>query len=210
MNFEIPALNGNPPKKLIVFLHGLGSNGQDLLGLVPYLQDSLPDCHFYSPNGIQECDMHPFGFQWFSLQDRDPHVIAKELELSAPQVLDIIDEKLAELELEYKDLILFGFSQGTMLSLYISTSLSDNISATIGFSGAFFEPKNLNDLSSPICLIHGTNDDVVPFQKLMDAEENLKRLGAKKIIAHKIDGLGHSIDLQGLKYAIDFINENER
>ena len=61
---------GGEADALVVLLHGLGADGNDLFGLVPHLAQVLPGAAFVSPHAPFPCDMAPFGRQWFSLQDR--------------------------------------------------------------------------------------------------------------------------------------------
>lgn len=210
MTFEVSTLSGESPNKLVVLLHGLGSNGQDLLSLVPYIQKSFPNYHFFSPNGIEKCDMSPYGYQWFSLKNRDPEILRKELERVTPIVLDVIEEKLNELKLTYENLILIGFSQGTMLSLYLTTSLNDKISGVVGYSGAYLPPKVVNNLKTPICLIHGTDDEVVGYSNLKNSKNRLQESGVQVVETHGIKGLTHSIDLEGLNIAVEFLKNKEK
>ena len=198
------------PKYLVVFLHGLGSNGDDLISLVPYFADSLPDAHFYSPNGIEKCDMSPVGYQWFSLRDRNLDFMKSELERTSQLALDLIEQKLNELNLSYENLILIGFSQGTMMSLYLAHSQPNKMAAVVGFSGAFFPPEFPNNNGTPICLVHGMEDEVVSYQSMEHARERLEKIGVKTIETFGVKNLGHTIDLSGLKFAVDFINNHVR
>jgi phospholipase/carboxylesterase len=208
-NLEIEPKNKNA-KNLVVLLHGLGSDGQDLLGLVPFFRDALPDCHFFSPNGIERCDMSPFGYQWFSLSNRDLHFMQSELERSTPMVLDIIESKLNELKLTFEDLILIGFSQGTMMSLYIAHAFEFKVKAVVGFSGAFFPPAEIKNNKSPICLIHGEEDDVVSFSSMASSKDRLEKSGVKEIETLGIKNLTHTIDLSGIEFAKNFIIKHLR
>ncbi len=204
-SLEVKPLSGNIANKLIIFLHGLGSDGQDLIGLTPYFAPSLQDAHFYSPNGIEKCDLSPFGYQWFSLKNRDPNIIAGEIERVSQSVLDLIEAKLNELKLTYEDLAIIGFSQGTMLGLYLCHAFELNIGAMVGFSGAFLPPSVIKNNKTPICLIHGTSDEVVSFASMTHAEERLKNIGVKIVETHSIQNIGHTIDLNGLKFATNFL-----
>ena len=112
---EIPPLS--KPEKLMVMLHGLGSDGNDLINLVPYLQQSMSNCHFISPHGIEPYDMAPFGRQWFSLKDRDAKTVLKLLATNAHSVKNLIEQQQKALSLTNKDTILLGFSQGAMVAL---------------------------------------------------------------------------------------------
>ena len=69
-----PPLAGGKPRKLVILLHGLGADGNDLIGLQQYWGRLLPEAEFISPNAPFPCDMAPYGYQWFSVQDRTPDV----------------------------------------------------------------------------------------------------------------------------------------
>jgi phospholipase/carboxylesterase len=97
---ELKAASG-VTKRLVIFLHGLGADGNDLLSIGPMLE--LPDTHFASPNAPFPCDMAPHGYQWFSLLDRDPTRIVKEINIAAPILSTYIDAQLAKHQLTPKD-----------------------------------------------------------------------------------------------------------
>ncbi|MCZ6886532.1 MAG: hydrolase [Rickettsia endosymbiont of Ixodes persulcatus] len=194
-----------PPKKLVVLLHGVGSDGNDLIGLVPYIKNDLPDCHFISPHGIQPYDMAPYGRQWFSLQDRSPHIIARLIASNIKLLEDIIKQKQEELNLTNKDTIIIGFSQGTMVGLYLTLIQQEPFFCTIGFSGVLIPPTEVNNKLTPICLIHGELDDVVSVSEMYNASNYLSKLHIDHS-GHKLTSLAHSIDGRGLEIALNFIN----
>ena len=112
-------------EKLVVMLHGVGSDGNDLISLVPDIKKFMPTCHFISPHGIEAYDMAHFGGQWFSLQDRTPSTILNLIDSNVSLVGNLIEQKQNSLSLTNKDTILFGFSQGTMMGLYLTLSTKD-------------------------------------------------------------------------------------
>jgi phospholipase/carboxylesterase len=194
------------PSKLMVFLHGVGSDGNDLISLVPYMQDSLREYHFISPHGIEEYDMAPFGRQWFSLQDRSRNTITKLVQNNAPKVQAQINQKQNELGIENKDTVIFGFSQGTMMGIYLTLTQEKSYHAMIGFSGRLISPQEPKNTSTPICLIHGLNDDIV------EANESRKtaQYCQKHDINHElllIPNLTHSIDGQGIEFSLRFLQK---
>lgn len=191
-------------KNLMVMLHGYGSNGDDLIALKPFFEDLMPDTYFYSPNGIEECELGVYGYQWFSLMDRTDEAIQRELDEKGETVRDMIEAKMNELDISHENTILLGFSQGTMLSLYLALSSSEAFKSVIGFSGRLFLPKNITNKNTPICLIHGKNDDVVPYSSLDLAKGQLDRLGIK-IDTLGIENLAHSIDMEGINFAVNFL-----
>src|SRR5579875_2713648 len=63
---------GGKPRRLVLLLHGLGADGNDLIGLAPHWSPLLPEAEFLSPNAPFPCDFAPYGYQWYSVQDRSP------------------------------------------------------------------------------------------------------------------------------------------
>ena len=194
-----------PAKKLVVLLHGIGSDGHDLIGLVPYIKNDLPNCHFIAPNGIEPYDMAPYGRQWFSLQDHSPHIMVKLIANNVAKLGDIIKQKQKGLNLTNKDTIIIGFSQGTMIGLYLTLVQKEPFFCTIGFSGALIPPMEVNNKFTPICLIHGELDEVVRVSEMYNALNYLSELHIDRS-GHKLTSLAHSIDGRGLEIAINFIN----
>src|SRR6185312_13906087 len=114
-----PPLAGGKPRQLVILLHGLGADGNDLIGLQQYWGPLVPDAEFISPNAPFPCDMAAYGYQWFSVQDRTPATVLAAVRAVAPSLDGFIDEELEKRGLEDKDAALVGFSQGTMMSLYV-------------------------------------------------------------------------------------------
>lgn len=195
-------------KNLMIMLHGYGSNGDDLASLAPFFEKYLPDTYFYSPDGIEQCEMGAFGYQWFSLMDRSDEAISRELHEKGAKIKTLIDVKMQELNIEPENTILLGFSQGTMLSLYLSLMSEQSYKAVIGFSGRLFLPKDVQNTQTPICLIHGKEDDVVPYSSLDLAKGQLERLGVAKLETLGINNLAHSIDMDGIRFAVEFLVKN--
>src|SRR5215469_5079921 len=128
--------SGGAPRQLVILLHGLGADGNDLIGLAPYWAPLLPEAEFVSPDAPFPCDMAPFGRQWFSLQDRSPAAILAGVRASAPILDAFLDDALAARELAPAQLALVGFSQGTMMSLYVAPRRTAPVAGVVGYSGA--------------------------------------------------------------------------
>ena len=75
-------------------LHGLGADGQDLIGIAPHWAQVLPNAAFVSPNAPFPCDMAPYGYQWFSVQDRSPEAMLSGVRMAASPLDDFIDREL--------------------------------------------------------------------------------------------------------------------
>jgi len=201
--------SGQPPKQLVIFLHGLGADGSDLIDLAPYFATRLPDALFLSPDAPEPCDMAPFGKQWFSLQDQSPEAMLAGVETAAKTVNAFIDAKLAELGLTDEQLALVGFSQGTMTALHLALRRPKACAAVLGYSGLLVAPDRLADeitVRPQVLLVHGDEDDVVPHQFMPFAQQALSRLGVPAL-SLSCPGLGHSIDDEGLKAGIEFVSQ---
>lgn len=199
--------SGGKPDSLVIFLHGLGANGQDLLGLAYEFKAELPDTLFISPDAPFHCDMAPMGYQWFSLQEWAPEAILKGVQDTAPILMDFIESQAHEYEVPLSRVALVGFSQGTMMSLYVGPRLSERIAGIVGYSGAFIEEEGV-DLSTlrkpPMLLIHGMADMVVPVSAYYHARDKLESAG------FTVEGgvtpmLPHSIDMRGIHDARLFL-----
>lgn len=211
-----PSLNGpeaapksGAVKRLAIFLHGVGADGNDLLSLGGFLAPQLPDTQFLSPNAPFKFDMAPFGYQWFSLLDRAPAKLLAGVQTAAPILDAYIDAQRDRFKLSDSDIALIGFSQGTMTALYTALRRTRPLAGIVGFSGALIGDELLvKEVKSrmPVCLIHGEEDDVVPFGALTHAEQSLRAHGVD-VTAHARAGLGHGIDEQGLAIATAFLKK---
>ena len=203
------ALNGKAAN-LVVFLHGFGSNGDDLISLAPYWAKLLPDAAFVSPNAPFPCEMTPFGFQWFSLESRDPQSKLAGVKVAAPILDAYLDQQLKRFGLAEKDLALVGFSQGTMMSLHVAPRRAAAIAGVVGYSGALIGAQILageTKSKPPVLLVHGMADQVVPFDAMAQASTGLKSVGID-VVTESRPGLPHSIDEIGLQKGGAFLRQH--
>lgn len=202
--------SGGKPKQLVLILHGWGADGPNLIDLADIFANILPDAHFIAPNAPYPCEANPYGFQWFSLMDRQPQHLLAGVRGAAEILNAFIDEQLAALSLDNSKLALVGFSQGTMTALHVALRRSPQIAAVVGFSGSLIGPDELaKEITArpPVCLIHGNMDDVVPYSAMERASNALAQHGVKAE-THTRDYLGHSIDMEGMKAAAEFLGKN--
>jgi phospholipase/carboxylesterase len=202
-----PPASGGKPRRLVILLHGLGADGNDLIGLAPYWARLLPDAEFLSPNAPFPCDMAAYGYQWFSSQDRSPEAVLGGVRAAAPILDAFIEEALEERGLGSRELALVGFSQGTMMSLFVGLRRAEPVAGIVGFSGRLLAPELLASArrSRPsILLVHGTEDPLVPYSSLAAAETTLKAAGVPVETVTSV-GIGHSIDDQGLRRGGQFL-----
>ncbi len=204
---SFPPHSGGPPTKLVVMLHGVGADGNDLIGLAPHLAPFLPDAEFLSPDGPQPCDMAPMGRQWFSLRNVSHDAMLAGIQESAPTVDRFLDAALEARGLNDSDLALLGFSQGTMMSLYVAPRRAAACAGVVGFSGALVGAADLaREARSrpPMALVHGDADEVVYPDSLHAACAALEDAGFD-VAAYMVPGLGHGIDPNGLGICVRFL-----
>jgi phospholipase/carboxylesterase len=194
-----PPHSGGKPKRLVILLHGLGADGNDLIGLAPYWAPVLPDAEFLSPNAPFPCDMAPYGYQWLSARDPSPEARLSGAR-AAGTILDaFITDELAKRDLSESDCALVGFSQGTMMSLFVGPRREKPLAGIVGFSGRLIAPQLLaEEIRSrpPVLLVHGTDDPMVPYSSMAEADTALKAAGVS-VETLTCPGIGHSIDGDG-------------
>jgi phospholipase/carboxylesterase len=211
------SLNGNQPnfqpKKMVIMLHGYGSNAKNLLELAQFL--ALPEIIFISVNATSAWEGGFFdSYQWFSLyqnngQRKQLEEIATEIKESNSQLANFIATQLDKWQLDYKDLALLGFSQGAMMANYQGFTLPKKVAGIISYSGKIILPTLLQQkiLHKPkTCLIHGKQDSVLPFENFLEAKQILTQLDAS-YQDFAFDHLDHSIDKQGIVIGKKFLQD---
>lgn len=202
------------PKHLVIFLHGYGANGKNLLDLAHEFKRVLPEAHFISPDAIDPWEGgFPDAFQWFSLyggaERKSLTDIANNIKSANKTLQNFIEVQLARFKLKPENLFLVGFSQGAMMALYQGFIAPQKFAGVISFSGRLIMPESIGDktFSIPeICLIHGKLDSVLPFENFLEAKKILEE---EKIsfIAEAIPELDHTIDIHGIRTAQSFIKK---
>lgn len=200
------------PSSLVVFLHGYGADGADLLGLADPLGTHLPNTQFLAPDAPEPCSGNPYGRQWFPIPwlDGSSEAAARAGLLAAADDLNaFLDARLAETGLPPAALALVGFSQGAMMALQVAPRRADPVAGVVAISGRLIAPDVLADealVKPPVLLIHGDQDPVVPFQDMDLAGTALVGAGFKTY-GHVMKGTGHGIAPDGLGAALGFLKD---
>ncbi len=204
---EFGPAGGDEIAQLVILCHGLGSDGKDLIELAPYYAKVLPNAKFLSPNAPFPCDMTPYGYQWFSLQERTEEAMLAGAKMAHPILNAFIDQQLETHNLTDDKLALIGFSQGTMMSLFTAPRRRHPVAGVVGYSGRLIG-KDLTaseiNCRPPMVMINGDQDELVPAEAQPIAVEALSAAGIE-IQGHIRPGLGHSIDEEGIRIAQDFL-----
>ena len=197
---------------VVIFVHGYGADGKDLLGLADPLAPHLPNTLFLAPDAPEPCGGNPFGYQWFPIPWLDGSSetdAAAGLKAASADLDAFIDAELAAAGLTDADLALVGFSQGTMISLHIAPRRAKAMAGVVGFSGRLLAPEALmtdSRVKPPILLLHGDADPVVPFADMDKAGQALIAAGFETF-GHVMQGTAHGIAPDGLSVALSFLKE---
>lgn len=206
------ALSGET-QSCVVFLHGYGANGADLLGLADPLAEHLPDTLFIAPDAPEDCAGSPMGFQWFPIPWIDGSSEEESyagLQRAAADLDAFLDGVMVDEDLLPEQMIVLGFSQGSMMALHVLPRREDPIAGIVAFSGRLLAPEMLAEAAQcrpAVLLVHGDRDDVVPPSALPQAAEALQNAGWSEVYAHVMKGMGHGIAPDGLQVALAFIRD---
>lgn len=211
---RLPAKSGHA-RQLVVFLHGYGADGRDLIEIGRQWQAWLPDAAFVAPNGPERCGQAASGRQWFDLTFRDPDERWRGVVKARPVLDAFLDAELATLGLDDSKLALVGFSQGTMMALHTGLRRTRAPAAIVGYSGMLVGPEHLAEATArtrsgeapPLLLVHGDADQVIPLEALFQAGDDLGRAGLS-CQWHLSLGVGHGIDPAGLRHGGLFLARN--
>lgn len=217
MKTEVIEPKSGKAKNMVLFLHGYGSNKDDLISIGREWQDKLPDTVFLSPNAPQDCEMMPGmgGYQWFSLRTVQVDSIEREMEREG-QVKEVvknlhayIDQKLEEYGVDESNLIVVGFSQGSMMTMYTMPRRLKPCAGIVCYSGLLLDGEGLkaDDIQKmPVLAMHGAVDDVVPPFNLNLVQKGFDEAGFEVETIMR-PGLAHGIDQFGLTRGLDFVLE---
>jgi phospholipase/carboxylesterase len=199
-------------RQLVVFLHGYGADGNDLIDIGRAWQALLPQAAFVSPHAPEPCAQAPVGRQWFPLTFRNTEERWVGVNKACPALEGFLDAELKRRSLPPSALALVGFSQGTMMALHVGLRRAVAPAAIVGYSGLFVVPENVDpeafakDIRArpPILLVHGDSDDLIPMQALFHATQALASLDIP-VEWHISAGIGHGIDQEGLRHGGEFL-----
>lgn len=199
--------SGGKARSLIVFLHGYGADGNDLLGIGREWASALPDTAFVAPHAPDPCAGASMGRQWFPLTMRDPHEFARGAAAARPPLDRFLDAEQARHGLDDTACALVGFSQGAMMALHAGPQRPRQLAGIVGYSGLLADPKALIETAiqrPPVLLLHGDRDDVIPVAAIFSAAQGLAAAGIP-LEWHISPGVPHGIGPDGLDLGLRFL-----
>jgi len=194
-------------KHLVILFHGYGSNGADLAGLAQHWAPHFPDVAWASPDAPEPVPGAPGGYKWFPIARLDPAAMEQGVRSAQATAEQFVSSELKRWEVAPENLILIGFSQGTMMALHTALRREVAPAGVIGYSGALPGPERLKSeitAKPPILLIHGDSDDVLPVGMTFMAAQGLAEAGHGAQF-HISRGIPHSIGPDGLELGQHFI-----
>lgn len=203
----MPPTSGGSARQLVILLHGYGADGEDLIGLAPYIARLLPDAAFLAPNAPERCAMQPMGFQWWGIESFSQEERLAGAERCAPVLNAFIEAELERYGVEEGQLALVGFSQGTMMALHVGLRRTRPVAGIVGYSGALVAPERLpEEIQSkpPVLLVHGDRDELLPPDSTLEAVQGLSLAGVN-VEWHLSQGVAHAIAQDGLDLGAAFL-----
>ncbi|PIG90688.1 alpha/beta hydrolase [Gloeocapsopsis sp. IPPAS B-1203] len=188
-------MTGEPPKGVIVFLHGWGANAQDLAPLSQLL--NLPDYQFLFPNAPFP---HPYvstGRMWYNLHENQGQGLAE----SRQSLIEWLQSLESTTGIPLSHTILSGFSQGGAMTLDVGLTLP--LAGLTSLSGYLHPLKSITATHPPVLIVHGRQDYVVPLSAAISAREQLMQSGVA-VQYHEFE-MGHEIRPEAIPVIRDFV-----
>ena len=173
-------------KASVIWLHGLGADGNDFAPIVPQLNLSLDfGVRFIFPHApvipvtINSGYVMP---AWYDIKqvDVDRHVDNEQLQESASRIHDLIDREI-ERGIQSTRIIVAGFSQGGAVSFEAALSYEQPLAGIMALSTYFATVGTIKinaiQQSIPILICHGEHDPVVSESLGKRSRASLEKLG---------------------------------
>ena len=209
------------PLSVLVVFHGYGATAEDLTPLAPSFAEAMPDTAQVFLQAPDPCFVGAQGMEfatgraWFPLQILSYEEIVSGLRAVEECVAEALEEVGRHYAVPFERIALFGFSQGGMVALQAACNAEVALLATVGVATRFVAAHDLracasrDGMSTPLMMIHGEEDEVVPFQQGLETETALRDKGYNLVWLARA-GMGHAIDEITLKSACDFLSQHAR
>jgi phospholipase/carboxylesterase len=207
------------PRKLIFLLHGYGDYADNFIPLAEYLNDKFIEGNFFAPNAPFILSQYPLGRQWFNPYPNGIHyneagikeqkIMKQECETSINYLQEYIENLCSVNSLSYQDCFLIGFSQGAMIAYELGNYINKKFAGCVMLSGRILLPKNPANIifvKTPLLIVHGDNDDIVPSKYYTEACE-IAKINKFTFENHLLNNEGHTISSKTLQLVQKFIKK---
>ena len=194
-----------PAEWLVVFLHGYGSTGADLMTFADFWQTSMPNVAFVAPDGPTPAKEG--GFQWVGKRPGGDPKLYDDAVAVQPVIDAFVDEELARLNLDASRLALVGFSQGTLMTLHLGLRRKVSPAALLGYAGGLVGREHLaEEMTSrpPTMLINGELDELAPVYGMHVAVKAMSEAGIV-VAGQAVPNLGHAVNADALIFGGRFL-----
>jgi phospholipase/carboxylesterase len=206
--YEKPPLSGQPPKKLIFFLHGANNNVGGIADvaeeMAPYFKDAL----LIIPEAREPSRVIPYSLSWYNRGVREVTELGAMVENATPFLVALIEEKALEHKIDYKNIAIVGYSQGAAVALNVIHKLKEPIGGLVSLSGYIgttdAEYKSEFKHKVPTQLLHGRKDFVIPLEEMHRIKAQFNAQNAP-VSAYIIDDLDHDISIESIARSIAFL-----
>jgi phospholipase/carboxylesterase len=179
----------------VILLHGRGASAEDLHSLGEYLPPRTQGVFPQAPI--------PFsfgGWVWYDIQ-------GEGFERSAGMLIAFLDSLVHGDPARAAKTILGGFSQGAVMTLDVGLRYRPRLAGLVAMSGYVMNVERAFDLpddhTPPVCLVHGTHDDVVGVERGRAAEAALR---AREVtLRYEEFPIGHEINAESWRFVQDFM-----
>jgi phospholipase/carboxylesterase len=203
-----PRQTGSEAAPLLLLLHGIGSNEEDLFGLASFV-----DPRFFVISARAPLAYNPGAYAWFPLQILPNRIIAdmEEAERTRQTLRQFILEVVASYPVDPKQVYLMGFSQGAIMALYLALTQPKLVAGVVAMSGrlpedinpALIDREGLNQL--PILVVHGTEDPVLPIENGRAIRDRLQTVPVS--LTYREYTMGHQLSSESLTDILAWLSE---
>lgn len=198
---------GRPP--LLLLLHGVGSNEEDLFGLSPYL-----DARFLVVSARAPFVLGAGAFGWFNIEFTPRGLVAdiEQAKQSLKMLPVFIEEAVAAYGADASRVYLGGFSQGAMMSLALMLTRPERVAGVAAMSGrlpaqVLERPPDREALEGlPVIVTHGTYDPVLPVENGRAARDFLKTLPVE--LTYREYPMGHEVSVESLRDVTEWLGKS--
>lgn len=194
---DLEFLPDGPPRQLMVLLHGVGADTDNLAPLAQVLRAHFPQAAVLVPRGFEPFDaggtIQLAGRQWFSISGVTEENRPARVAAALPRLIEWIHAAQERLQVPPPATALFGFSQGSIMALE-AVSREDGLAGrVVAFAGRYARLPDEAPQQTTLHLLHGADDPVIPARHAREALEHIAALPGGDATLDIASGVGHEL-----------------